>query len=153
MRMPTSGLSKSVFCFFALALVGLSCSSKEKFELFPVRGKVLVKDKPAGGVMLMFLPPVESDKKAARPLGLTSEDGTFMLVTNDEEGAPAGDYLVTMQWLQNPPPAGPKKGVPMPPAGGDEPVDKLGGRYLDRKKAFKVTIVRGDNELPAFKLQ
>ena len=101
----------------------------------------------------MFLPPVETDKKAARPLGLTSEDGTFELVTNEEEGAPAGDYLVIMQWLQNPAPMGSKKGQPIPPAGGDEPVDKLGGRYLDRKKAFKVTIVRGENDLPTFKLQ
>ena len=58
-----------------------------------------------------------------------------------------------MQWLQNPPPGGAKKGQSMPPAGDEEPVDKLGGRYLDRKKAFKVTIVRGDNEVPTFKLQ
>ena len=110
MRMPILGVSKSFLCFFALALVGFSCSSKEKLELFPVRGKVLVKDKAAGSVFLMFLPSDENDKKAARPLGLTLDDGTFTLVTNEEEGAPAGDYLVVMQWLQNPPPGGRKKG-------------------------------------------
>ena len=40
----------------------------------------------------------------------------------------------------------------MPPAGDDEPIDKLGGRYLDRKKAFKVTIKSGENDIPTFKL-
>jgi hypothetical protein len=142
-----------LICCFTIALCTVSCSSKEKFELFPVHGKVLVKEKPAGGVMLMFLPPVEGDSKAARPLGFTQDDGSFTVVTNDEDGAPAGDYLVTMQWLQNPSQPGQNKGQSTPSAAGDEPIDKLGGRYLDRKKAFKVNITKGKNDLPTFKLQ
>ena len=47
---------------------------------------------------------------------------------------------MTSQWLQNPPPVSQKKGVPLPSAGGDEPVDKLGGRETQRGRGIERQI-------------
>ena len=127
------------------ALATLSRSSKPKFDLVPVHGKVLYKDQPAGGVLLIFLPPNETDTTSARPLATTEKDGTFTLVTGEEEGAPVGDYIVIMQWLKQPPPA--KNAEPGAMVMGGEPVDALKGKYIDRKKGFKVKVEKGKTEL------
>ena len=138
-------------CFIALAMTNVSCSSRA--NLFPVRGKVPVKDKPAGGVLVVFLPQADGDPKAARPIATTADDGTFSLVTGDEDGAPAGDYIVTMQWQQTVPAPARKKGESISGRMNNDPVDKLRGRYLDRKKGFNVKIEKKDTELQPFKLQ
>jgi hypothetical protein len=133
-----------------LALLLASCSSKSKYDLVPVHGKVLYKDQPAEGVLVMFLPFNEADTKGPRPIAKTEADGTFVLMTEDQEGAPAGDYVVTMQWLKEPP--APKKLEPGAMMLGGEPVDVLKGKYVDRKKGFKVKIEPGKTELEPFKL-
>jgi hypothetical protein len=150
MHFPISRQSMGALCFIAFALIDVSCSSRAK--LFAVRGKVLFEDKPAEGVVVMFLSPAESDLKAARPMATTAEDGTFSLVTEEEDGAPAGDYIVTMLWQQNMPVPTRRKGESISGRLNNDPVDKLRGRYLDRKKGFNVRIEKKDNELPPFKL-
>jgi hypothetical protein len=75
------------------------------------------------------------------------------LITDDEDGAPAGDYIVTMQWQQNVPVPTRKKGDSISGRMNNDPVDKFRGRHLDRKKGFNVRIEKKDNELPPFKLQ
>jgi hypothetical protein len=151
MRFPICRQSIGVLLFIAFALIDVSCSSKAK--LFAVRGRVLVKDKPAAGVLVMFLPPAQGDPKAALPVATTAEDGTFSLATDDEDGAPAGDYIVTMQWQQIVPMPVRKKGESISGKTNNDPVDKFRGRYLDRKKGFNVRVEKKDNELPPFKLQ
>ena len=144
--------SKYVFCFIALALVGASCASKPKLEVYPTKGTVLVKDKPAAGVRLTFFPAVAGDPMATRPVAKTAEDGSFSVVTDDEDGAPAGDYVVTMVWMQEAAAPTVKKGDAVSMRMNADPVDKLGGKYRERQNGFKVTIKKGDNELPPFKL-
>ncbi len=154
-----NGSAKRLFCLMAFAFIGMSCSSKPKLELFPVRGKVLFKDKPAAGVLLTFIPTADGTGKAPRPIAMTEEDGTFSAVTNDEEGAPAGNYVVTLAWMQTP---DVKKGESMPDVKKGEsismrltndPVDKLNGKYRDQKNGIKVTIEKGPNELKPFDLK
>jgi hypothetical protein len=151
MRFLISRQSIGVLCFIAFALSDVSCSSGAK--LFSVRGRVLVNGKPAAGVLVVFLPSSEGDPKAAHPIATTAEDGTFSLATDDEDGAPAGDYVVTMQWQQNVLVPTRKTGESISGRMNNDPVDKLRGRYLDRKKGFNVRIEKKDNELPPFKLQ
>lgn len=152
MRFVSSIRSSAAVSCLALALVSLSCSGKSKLDLVPVQGKVLFKDAPAGGVLVMFLPANESDTKAARPVATTEPDGTFTLVTEDEDGAPVGDYVVTLQWLQETQSGAAKKGEQVSMSMGGEPVDKLKGKYIDRKKGFKVKVEKGKTQLEPFKL-
>jgi hypothetical protein len=152
MHVPISRFFRCAFFFIALALIGVSCSSGKQ-ELFPVRGKVLVEDKPAAGVLVTFIPVVESKGTPLRPIATTSEDGAFTVTTDEEIGAPAGDYVVTMVWMQDAPPPTVKKGVPISMKMNADRVDKLKGNYRDTKKGFKVTIKNGANELEPFKLK
>ncbi len=148
---PSIHTGAAIGCL-ALALISLSCSGKPTLDLVPVQGKVLYKDAPAGGVLVMFLPANESDTKAPRPLGTTEPDGTFTLVTDDQDGAPVGDYVVTLQWLQEGQSNAAKKGEQVSMSMGSEPVDKLKGKYIDRRKGFKVKVEKGITQLEPFKL-
>ena len=152
MHFPLLRYSKYILCFISITLLGVSCSSNAKLELSPFRGKVLVKDKPAAGVLLVFIPAVERSGTPLRPIAITSEDGSFTVTTDEEDGAPAGEYTVTMSWMQDaPPPAKKDKSLTMQM--GTPRVDKLGGRYRDPKNGIKVTLKKGANELEPFKLQ
>ncbi len=153
MHIPCLGFLRGSFLLIALALTAASCSSSSRPQLFPVRGKVVVNDKAAEGVLLTFLPASEKDPTPLRPLAISSEDGTFTVKTDEEEGAPAGEYVVTMVWKQDAPPPNAKKGKAISMKMGSEQIDKLGGKYVDRKKGFKVKIEKGPNELKPFEVK
>jgi hypothetical protein len=96
--------------------------------------------KAAAGAFVLFIPALEAaDSPVPRPRATVKEDGSFVLSTyGEEDGAPAGDYLVTVTWS---------------PSDRDDE-DKLGGRYKDRAKTpLKATVKEGSNELPAFQVK
>jgi len=104
-----------------------------------VRGQVFVQEKPAAGAFVSFVPVNESaENKDARPRAYVEKDGSFTLGTyGDKDGAPAGDYYVLVVWT-----------------GGEDPEDRLKGRYSDPKKSdLKVTVKEGPNELKPFMLK
>jgi hypothetical protein len=78
-------------------------------------------------------------------------EGSFTLQTHDPqllptpvEGAPAGEYLVTVKWV--PPDYAAQRNVSTPP-------DKLQGRYSDpQTSGLRVTVKAEPNDLPAFRL-
>ena len=144
-------LAKSFVFVTALGLV--SCSGGAA-ALNPVRGTVLYKDAPAGGV-LVTLHLVGANEATSQPsTGYTNEDGTFDIVTGQDEGAPAGEYVVTMIWMQEV--AGAKKKGPVISMREEIPrADKLKGKYSDQKKPVfsSVTVKKGVNELEPFRLQ
>jgi hypothetical protein len=64
------------------------------------------------------------------------------------DGAPAGEYRVTLQWMQPEPPR--PNG---PPAGFSPLHDKLEGKYRDAAKpAWVTTIEEGNNVLEHFSI-
>ena len=79
------------------ALVG--CSGGEgRVPVYPVAGKVTVKGETPAGALVVFH-PAGGSADAVRPTGKVRDDGTFAVTTYDgEDGAPAGDYAVTVQW-------------------------------------------------------
>jgi hypothetical protein len=83
------------------ALVLAGCSSKKvegRKPVFPVRGKVLVGGQPAPGALVVFH-PVGVSFDAERPFAHVGPDGTFDLTTyQGKDGAPEGEYAVTLQW-------------------------------------------------------
>lgn len=111
----------------------------------PVAGTVLVKGKPAAGVMVTFHPQFDMGSVKFTPNGQTGKDGRFILSTAaPSDGAPPGEYKVTFELLRT---TADKRGL-------DTEVDQWKGKYADPEKSdFKVTIQKGDNALEAFRLE
>src|SRR5262245_8983656 len=78
-----------------LVLLCPACSG-----LHTVRGKVLYQGKPIKNAVVSFHPK-NDDPHALRPTGFTDENGVFTLSTQSNAGAPAGEYLVTVVWLDD----------------------------------------------------
>ncbi len=107
--------------------------------MHPVRGKLFVQDKPAVGAFVLFFPVHEpAEAKDPRPRAEVDADGSFQLSTYDaNDGAPAGEYIVTVTW-----------------PGQEDQEDKLSGRYSDPAKSrLRGTVKEGSNELPAIRLK
>jgi hypothetical protein len=128
----------------ALAVPILCCGSCARNEgnvpVFPVRGQVVVGGKPAKNAFVVFHPAGAEGPQALRPYAHAGADGSFKLTTYAlDDGAPAGEYLVTVVWLA--------------PGGGEDPPDLLKGRYRDPAASpLRVTIPKESTELTPFKL-
>jgi hypothetical protein len=133
-----------------IACLGPGCFWKsDRLPVNRVGGSVLVAGKPAVGAKLFFH-PVDAgfNPRALRPFGEVAEDGTFELSTYlADDGAPEGDYIVTVYW---PAPRKPAKGKFE-----DESLlpDRLKNVYSNpRTSKLRAHISRGDNHLPPFEL-
>jgi hypothetical protein len=89
-------------CAALLALLAAGCGGGQpkRKPVFPVRGELYVNGQPAGGAMVSFVPAGERDNpRAMRSQGKAGADGVFQLTTYDkDDGAPEGDYVVTVYW-------------------------------------------------------
>jgi hypothetical protein len=131
------------------ALCGLSCSGSGG-KLNPVEGKVLYKDKPLKGAVLTFHPKGGNDVTTVRPVGMTQEDGTFKLTTGQKEGAPAGEYVVTLICSEEVNPSSKKSFSTKAP----ETQDRFQGAYAKPETStLKVEIKKGNNQLEPFRLK
>ena len=138
-----------------LMLVMLGCSDVDPNlkPVFPVQGAVYFKGSPAEGAMVTFHPlPLESGQLVAvRSRGTVSENGQFKLTTyNTDDGAPEGDYAVTIYW--------PSKPTGTRDASEDEglelPRDKLGLRFSNpASTSLRVEIKAPSTELPPFEIE
>ena len=104
----------------------------------------MIDGQPAPDAQVIFHPAggENFDERGARPTGRVKADGSFALTTyHPGDGAPAGRYLVTVYWAQN-------------PAALEPSPDRLHGRFLDpAKSTLEVTIEEEPTELPQFELQ
>ena len=114
-------------------------------DVFPVRGIVIYRGKPAAGAEIALHPMGELPTKALCPCATTDKEGRFALTTYEPgDGAPAGQYVVTIVW----------PGVPPQNMPGDPGPDRMGGRYNDRNKpAWCVEVKPQTNELPPFHIE
>jgi hypothetical protein len=135
----------AIFC----GLCGLACSGS--MSLNPVQGKVMHKNAPLAGALVTFHPKGASDLKTERPVGRTKDDGTFTVTTGQTDGAPAGEYTVTIIC-----PQAVNKKTPKQLSFGaeEETVDVLKGMYADvNNSKLSVTIKSGPNQLEPFDLK
>src|SRR5262249_4853136 len=136
-------LGRAVVALAAVVAVGCS-GGPARPAVYPVRGQVFVnKTQPAAGALVVFHPlsAEVARQAAARPFAYVRDDGSFQLTTyNEGDGAPAGEYGVTVVWE-----AVPKSGGPRIREGGTP--DRLGGRYGDpNSPKLKVTVQpQGEN--------
>jgi hypothetical protein len=126
-----------------LVLPGAGCAGRGKGKpAFPVRGQVFYQGQPTPHAFLVFHPVGEEGPDAVRPVGYAAPDGTFTLTSYKEnDGAPAGEYAVTVEWRGLPA----REGEPGP--------NLLPDRYnRATTSGLRVRIVEGDNPLPPFQL-
>jgi hypothetical protein len=86
----------------ALACLALVGCEPGKPAAVPAGGKVTFKKStPAAGALVVFHPtdPATEKRIGGKPFGKVGEDGTFKLTSyEDGDGAPEGEYGVTVQW-------------------------------------------------------
>jgi hypothetical protein len=81
----------------AVALT-LGCGGPKRKPAYTTEGKVLIDGEPAANVTV-FLHPPASDPAPVRPLGVTDANGVFKLTSyNAYDGAPEGEYVVTLMY-------------------------------------------------------
>jgi hypothetical protein len=129
-----------------LAVSAASCSGNGTGDVYPVKGTVLYRGKPAVGARVVFIPLGESETRRPVPQATVEEDGSFRLSSyTQHDGAAPGRYAVTISW-----PSDRIKAEDGSPAG----PDRLGRRYDDRRKTpFQVEVGPNENELEPFRVQ
>src|SRR6185312_4564325 len=89
----------------AAVLIGLvSCSQSKgppRKACYPVKGQLTVRGQPAEGAVIMFQPEGANPDEwpVGYPRATVGADGKFEVATyGDNDGAPAGDYKVLINW-------------------------------------------------------
>ncbi len=131
-------------CGFFIGANG--CRETEGVAVYPVRGIVLYRGEPAAGAKVVIYATDRDDPRIPFPTGVVQPDGSFQLTSYEaNDGAPAGDYRVTVVWPE-PIPAGVN-------AETYSPRDRLGGRYAEPEKSgLEATVTEGENVLEPFDL-
>ena len=141
-------MSRYAICLLALALPLAGCggggASRPQYR---VHGKVLTKDgKPAAGAIVVLHPVNQPDAGRFPPRGVVGKDGAFVVSSRlANDGAPEGDYDVTLIWPEEQDPKNPMENTPP---------DRLKQRYDDVKHAkWHVHVKAGDNALEPFTVE
>jgi hypothetical protein len=126
-----------------LAVVGCSDSAPLTVVTYPVEAPVTFQGKPAPGAFVAFHPVTPSENVPA-PRGVVTRDGQLQVSTfNGGDGAPEGEYVLTVQWNRL-------------VRRGDEVV--AGPNVIPRKYAspqtsnLRVRVAAGDNQLDPIRL-
>ncbi len=136
-------------CILALALLSWTgCGSRvQGIPQYAVHGKVVSKGQPAAGAIVALHP---KDKAAAAlpyaPRGIVDKDGSFVIGSRTkDDGAPEGDYAVTIIWPKD---EDPQKQFD------NTPPDRLKNRYNDPKHTkWNVHVAAGANTLETFNVE
>ena len=141
-------MKRKCFVTLASAFISISlssCQDKSYVEVpvYPTSGTIRVGGEPAYGAYLTLHPDGDIGiTKGNKPFGRVAKDGTFQVTTYDtNDGAPAGQYRVTVIWPEDPEARGPSP-------------DRLKGKYADPKSTpLRAKVEAAKGELPPFELQ
>lgn len=82
-------------------LVGCGGGGEERLPVHPVQGQILLQGKPLANALVAFHPKSATGAAKFSARGQTDEQGTFRVTTYDtNDGAPAGEYAVTVQYYE-----------------------------------------------------
>ncbi len=136
----------ATFVMLGALLVASGCgNTTRKVAVYPVQGEVKFDGAPATGAFVVFHPKGTPDPEVPRPRAQVQSDGSFKLTTFDEnDGAPSGEYAVTVEWRK------------LVTEGGDvhagpDVIPKPYGKA--ESTPLKVSIQSGANALPAFDIK
>jgi hypothetical protein len=130
--------------FAAVALFLSSCGDAGRRTVYPAYGRVLFEGQPVPNAQVILHPLTSDDKDhPVRPTGRVGADGSVTLTTYTAgDGAPEGEYAVTVDLRRRP-----------PDAEGDVTQSVLPARYLKPETSpLRVQIKKGTNELAPFEL-
>ncbi len=88
---------------FAWGLLLSGCKDDGTRKTYPVTGTLTINGKPAEAGVLVYLHPQypEQDRYPIHPKGETDANGAFQITTyRTNDGAPEGDYLITIDFPQ-----------------------------------------------------
>jgi hypothetical protein len=124
-----------------------SCGDGRRL-VFPVRGQVLYQGKPTPEALVIFHPVNDPDPRAPRPVARVGPDGRFSPTTyKTDDGAPAGEYAVTVTWVKE------RDNQDAPKEDQVPPKNLLPDRYAKPDTSgLRVHITAGPNDLPPFQL-
>jgi hypothetical protein len=126
------------------ALSGCSDSDSVRVPVHPVLGIISFRGQPINGAFITLHAKSAAPVDVPPPRASVAADGSFALTTYDgNDGAPTGDYVLTVQWYR-----------PIKQGG-----DWVGGaNVLPKKYAsphtsdVRVTVAAGDNRLQPIRL-
>lgn len=131
----------AVWCL-ACAILG-GCEQKPLLppRAFQVQGRLFIDNALAGRASIGFY-PIDQEKSQGRcPVAMTNPDGSFELTTySPHDGAPEGDYAVTVMWLDD--------SMPIDECECPDPLlhDRLGRKYADPLTTpLQVTVLPQNN--------
>ena len=142
-------VSYTLFSLSWLTLLPMGCGSQTPpVPVYAARGQVLFEGRPIPHALVVLHPLQTADDAVPRPRGKVQDDGTFVLETyTSADGAPAGEYAVTVEcWLSN------AKGRP-----GERddapPTNRLPARYAKAATSgLRVRVEAGENQIPTIRL-
>ena len=106
---------KRAVAYLLLALLvgsGASCSSGDCVRLYSVRGQVLYKNRPVVRAMVVFHPLEGRSARDPKPIAYTDDEGRFSMTTDRPgDGAPAGEYAITVELREKTPTGVEKAGL------------------------------------------
>jgi hypothetical protein len=84
----------------AVAVVGCGKAAPERVATHPAKGTITFKGQPTPGAFVTLHPKTPLENVPA-PRANVGKDGSFEVTTfNGGDGAPEGDYIVTVQWYK-----------------------------------------------------
>ncbi len=129
-----------------LLSVGLtSCGDEDgRVPVYPVTGTLTINGQPAEGVSLRLF-ATDLNNSAPRPSAITKAGGKLVISTyNTGDGAPAGEYKVTVQWPTRVQAFGRVENGP----------DRLGGKYAEQANApLTLTVEEGPTNVGTLDLK
>ncbi len=131
-------LNYILVCASCLAILS-GCNQRPSWQadVYPTSGVIKVNGQGAeNAIVLLHFRGTTPDKRESIPWGLVNSEGAYSITTyNRGDGAPLGEYAVTLYW-----PSNPKE--PSSP-------DRLKGVFLDPERPLNtVTITKGKNVIP-----
>ena len=107
---------------FALVFLALpaaclfGCGDREgRRPVYPAQGRLTYQGRPTPFAQVTLHPLNPADKDAPHPAATVNEDGTFILTTYTvHDGAPEGEYGVSVQWWLSPARKGAREGDDAP---------------------------------------
>lgn len=112
-------------------------------DVFPVTGRVTFRNRIPVGAFVVLHPLRSALPNQARPSGFVNADGSYTLSTyTRNDGAPAGEYAVTVEWRRH-------------VGNGDSPItsNRLPARYQKPETSgLRVTIPQESSEVPSIQL-
>ena len=97
----TPKLNAAVVLAALIILPGIGCSKSESHvPVHPVLGAIQFRGQPAVGAFVSLYPK-NATEGVPNPRATVASDGSFTVSTfNGNDGAPEGDYVVTVQWYK-----------------------------------------------------